>query len=192
MRKAVGRSVRWPQERRFALGQEIVLAHKPLHFLGIHHHALPPEGRCHAPVAIEAMLEANALDLVAQLALGRLIAASGRGADNRLRAAGLRAGTGAARRRCDRRQRHGFDDFDDADAGLPCAAGRSKARKALRKKSMSSCWRPTNLSSSAIRAFAWASAERFSSSACSGLTCGDQAWARACGSIPQAHGPSTP
>jgi hypothetical protein len=28
-------------------------------------------------------------------------------------------------------QRHGFNNFDDADAGLPCAAGRSKARKAF-------------------------------------------------------------
>jgi hypothetical protein len=40
--------------------------------------------------------------------------------------------SGAARAGCF--QRHGFNDFDDADAGLPCAAGRSKARKAFRKK----------------------------------------------------------
>ena len=59
------------------MGQEIVLAHKPLNFLGIHHHALPPEGRCHPPIAIEAVLEANALDRIAQLALIRLVAASG-------------------------------------------------------------------------------------------------------------------
>ncbi|WP_334529529.1 hypothetical protein [Bradyrhizobium sp. AZCC 2230] len=31
-------------------------------------------------------------------------------------------------------RRHGFDDFDDADAGLPSAAGRFNARKACRKK----------------------------------------------------------
>ena len=66
-------------------------------------------------------------------------------------------------------QRHGFDDFDDADAILPCAAGRSKARKAFRKKSMSICWRPTSRSSSAMRALARASAERFSSTS-SGLS----------------------
>ena len=135
-RKAEGRSagdfrngaLRWA--RRF----------KPLNFLAIHHHALPPEGRGHPPIAIEAVLEANALDQIAQLALTRLIAASGKvPIIGRARQAcepaqalhiGVRAGCF---------QRHGFDDFDDADAGLPCAAGRSKARKAFRKKSMSIC-----------------------------------------------------
>jgi len=58
---------------------------------------------------------------------------------------------------------HGLDDFDDADAGLPCAAGRSNARKACRKKSRSICWRPTSRSSSAMRAFARVNAERLSS-----------------------------
>jgi hypothetical protein len=56
----------------------VVFSHKPLNFLGIHHHALPPEGRCHPPIAIEAMLKTNALDQIAQLALARLIAVSGK------------------------------------------------------------------------------------------------------------------
>jgi hypothetical protein len=54
----------------------IVLAHKPLNFLGIHHHALPSEGRGHSPIAIEAVLKANALDQIAQFALIRLTAAA--------------------------------------------------------------------------------------------------------------------
>src|SRR6478735_2308356 len=162
---------RWLQERRLALGQEVVLAHKPLNFLGIHHHALTPESRCHPPVAIETVLEANTLDKIAQLALTGLIAASGevpvirraRQACEPAQALHIGVRTGCL-------QCHGFNDFDDAAAGLPCAAGRSKARKAFRKKSMSSCWRPTSRSSSAIRELAWASAERFVSAACSGLS----------------------
>jgi hypothetical protein len=122
------------------MGEEIVLAHKPLNFLGIHHHALPSKGRCYPPITIEAVLEANALDQIAQLAFTRLIAASGKVPVIR-----------RARQACEPAQalhiglraicyyRHGFNDFDDADAGLPCAAGRSNARKAFRKKSMSSC-----------------------------------------------------
>ncbi|KYK49464.1 hypothetical protein A1D31_24415 [Bradyrhizobium liaoningense] len=38
----------------------------------------------------------------------------------------LYVGVGVGSLRC-----HGLDDFDDADAGLPCAAGRSNARKAF-------------------------------------------------------------
>jgi len=53
---------------------------------------------------------------------------------------------------------------------LPCAAGRSNARKASRKKSMSICWRPTSRSSSAMRAFARVSAERLSSHVGKGLS----------------------
>lgn len=63
---------------------------------------------------------------------------------------------------------HRLDDFDDADADLPCAGGRSKARKACRKKSRSICWRPTSPSSSAMRALA--SAERLSSYVASGFS----------------------
>jgi hypothetical protein len=117
------------------------------------------------------MLEANALDRIARFALTRLIVASGmvpvisraRQACEPAQALYIGVLTGCF-------QRHGFDDLDDTDAGLPCAADRSKARKALRNKSMSSCWRPTSRSSSAMRAFVWASAERFSSVACSGLS----------------------
>jgi hypothetical protein len=119
-------------------------------FLGIHHHAPPPQGWLSPAIAIEAVLEANALDKVAQLALGRLITASGkvpvirraRQACEPAQALHIGVRTGCF-------QCHGFDDFDDADAGLPCAAGRSNARKAFRKKTMSSCWRPTSRSSSA-------------------------------------------
>jgi len=103
------------------------------------------------------VLETNALDQIAQLALSLLTAASGKvPVIRRARQAcepaqalhvGVRAGC---------LSRHGFNDFDDADAGLPCVAGRSKARKAFRKKSISICWRPTSRSSSAMRAFAWA------------------------------------
>src|SRR6185312_14661186 len=117
------------------------------------------------------VLEANALDEIAQFTVGRFISAPGempvvrRSRHARERAQALHVGV---RTGCF--QRHGFDDFDNADAGLPCCAGRSNARKALRKKSMSNCWRPTSRSSSAIRAFARARADRFLSSACSGLS----------------------
>ena len=60
-----------------ALGQKIIFAHKPLNVLGIHQHALPPQGRCHPPIAIVAVPEADALDRIVQLALIRLVAASG-------------------------------------------------------------------------------------------------------------------
>ena len=50
------------------------------------------------------------------------------------------------------RCRHRFNDFEQAEECLPCAAFRSKARKACRKKSISSCWRPITRSSSAMRA----------------------------------------
>lgn len=65
------------QERHPALCEQIVLAHKPLNFLCIHHHTLAPEGSGHPPIAVEDLLEADALDHVAQLALGGLAAASG-------------------------------------------------------------------------------------------------------------------
>ena len=67
---------RWLQERRLALRKKIVFAHEPQDFLGIHDHALAPEGGCHPPIAVKGMLEANALELVAQLALGRLATVS--------------------------------------------------------------------------------------------------------------------
>jgi hypothetical protein len=65
------------QEGRLALREQIVLAHKPLNFLGIHDHALALEHRCHASIAIEDVFEANALDQVAQLAVGGLAVLSG-------------------------------------------------------------------------------------------------------------------
>lgn len=70
---------RWPlrrrlQERRPALREQIILAHKPLNFLGIHHHTLAPEGSGHPSIAVEDVLETDALDHVAQLALGSLAA----------------------------------------------------------------------------------------------------------------------
>jgi hypothetical protein len=43
-----------------------------------HGHTLTPEGRCHPPVTIEAVLEANALDQIAQFALNRLTVAFGK------------------------------------------------------------------------------------------------------------------
>ncbi len=72
--------------------------------------------------------EANALDLVAQSshsAASRLRPARCRSVGcarqaGRVWHQALRVGVGVS---CPRR--HGFDDFDDADAGLPCAAGRS-------------------------------------------------------------------
>jgi len=69
---------RRPQERRLALRQEVILAHKPLNFLGIHDHASAPEDGGHSPVAVEDVLETNTLDHVAQLALGCLAAAVGK------------------------------------------------------------------------------------------------------------------
>src|SRR5262249_54975527 len=66
---------RWLQERRFALREKIVFAHKPQDFLGIYDHALAAEDGCYTSVAVEWMLEANALELVAQLALGGLTTA---------------------------------------------------------------------------------------------------------------------
>jgi hypothetical protein len=78
------------------------------------------------------VLEANALDQIAQLAVIRVAAASGKMPVVR-----------RARQACQPTQvlhidlratglyRHGLNDFDDADAGLRCAAGRSKARKAF-------------------------------------------------------------
>lgn len=65
------------QERCLAPREQIILAHKPLNFLGIHHHTLAPEGSCHPPIAVEDVLEADALDHIAQLALGCLAAAFG-------------------------------------------------------------------------------------------------------------------
>src|ERR1700756_3090538 len=117
------------------------------------------------------MFEANALDQVAQLALGRLAVVSGEtpivGCARQAREAAqvLYVSMGVGCLRC-----HGFDNCDDADTGLPCVAGRSNARKAFRKKSMSICWRPTSRSSSAMRAFACASAERLSSYVGRGLS----------------------
>lgn len=77
------------------------------------------------------MLEANALELVAQLALGGPTTAPvdrpvvRRARQARQIAEALHVGVRIGCLRC-----HGLDDFDDADAGLPCAAGRSNARKA--------------------------------------------------------------
>src|ERR1700761_5734746 len=70
-------NARWPlrrrlQERRLALREQIVLAHQFKDFLGVDHHALALEYRCHASIAVENMFEADALDQVTQLALGRL------------------------------------------------------------------------------------------------------------------------
>src|SRR3954468_23890134 len=64
------------QEWRLALCEKIVLAHEPEHLLGINDHAFASDGRRHAPIAVEWMLEANALELVAQLAVRRLTNAS--------------------------------------------------------------------------------------------------------------------
>ncbi|MGC2087077.1 MAG: hypothetical protein WA702_27360 [Bradyrhizobium sp.] len=117
------------------------------------------------PVAVENMFQADALDQVAQFALGRLAVLSGetpiigcaRQACEPAQVQHISVGIGCARCHC-------LDDFDDGDTGLPCAAGRSNARKACREKSRSIYWRPTSRSSSAIRAFfACARAERFSS-----------------------------
>ncbi|MFG3594636.1 hypothetical protein [Bradyrhizobium sp. RDI18] len=50
-------------------------------------------------------------------------------------------------------QRHRFNNFDNVRAVLPCAAGRSNARKALEKIEVQ-LLRPTSRWSSAMRAFA--------------------------------------
>lgn len=65
------------QERRLALRQQVIFAHKSLNFLGVYDYALASEGGCHPSIAVEDVLEANALDYVAQLALGRLAAVLG-------------------------------------------------------------------------------------------------------------------
>src|ERR1700722_20486322 len=51
---------------------------------------------------------------------------------------------------------HGFDRRVDVGA-MPLGGGASMSRKAMRKKSRSTCWRPITRSSSAIRALAAAS-----------------------------------
>lgn len=115
-------------------------------------------------IAVERMLEANALELVTQLTLGLFAAAPVEIAIvRRARKACERAEVLHVSVRFGSLRCHALDDFDDAGAGLPCAAGRSRARKACRKKSRSICCRPTSRSSSAIRAFACVSAERLSS-----------------------------
>ena len=80
------------------------------------------------------MLKANALDQIAQCALIALVVAAGKVPV-----------IGRARQACEPAQalhiaartgyipRHGFVDFDNADTGLRCAAGRSKAPKAFRE-----------------------------------------------------------
>ena len=138
------------EEGLAAQGQQIVLAHKPQDFLGIHGLAPPAQARRHPPVAIVFVLEADHLDGVGK----RMVQSAGRGAAEvpvvartrhaREPAQALRVEDGMGRR-------HAFDDREDAGRGLPCAGVPSKARKACRKKSSSSCWRPTVRSSSAMR-----------------------------------------
>ena len=151
-------------------------------------------GRDHPTIAIDNVFEANALDQVAQLALGRLAVVSGEmpivGCARQAREAaqvlyvGMRVGCLRGR---------GFDDFDDADAGLPCAAVRSNARKAFRKKidvHLLAAHQPFKLGDAG--ALDCASAERLLSYVARGLSLRGLGLGRVYGSIPPAHGPSTP
>ena len=85
---------------RLAQAQQIILAHQPEHALGVDDPVLrAAAGSCDPPVSVERMLEANALELVAQLAVGRLTTASVEDAGNRSRAAARPSCRAVARRR---------------------------------------------------------------------------------------------
>ena len=51
-------------------GGEVVFTHKPLHPLGIHDYALPPELGRDAPVAVKSVAQAQRLNLAQKISVG--------------------------------------------------------------------------------------------------------------------------
>ena len=153
-------------ERLEAQAQEVVEPHQPAHPLGVDDDPFAPQLLGDAPVSVVAVLQGDALDRIAQIGVlaPRLVGSETAviAGPRQLRDLAqmlnvMRSALAFALRLLVRAQ--ALDERVESFA--PCAGvsgeSASASRKALRKKSRSSCWRPTMRSSSSMRAFALAS-----------------------------------